>query len=354
MNRSGIEWCDHTMNFITGCHHGCPYCYARRMVQRFSGNVKENVLRTEQYRKTEDGLYILENEFRGEDGKQVHYPFGFEPTLHEYRFRNLKKLKEGCNIFVGAMSDVFGDWVPDDWIKQVFMATMGDPQHNYLFLTKNPGRYIELLKSRLLPDCGNYWYGTSVTCNGDMEKAGRLPADRDSHSYISFEPLREELAFPEWPWYKIDWFIIGAETGNQKGRVRPEKSWIDGIVRVADEHGIPVFMKDSLIPIVGESGMRRDFPAELKQRRRGKKTEEKLTAPCIRCRKVNDKRRMITLLARAGRGGMVKTLTCMCRACYRAWCRELCIDGYEKELFAHVEGGTESDGKETELQTYGG
>lgn len=32
MNRSKIEWCDHTWNPITGCLHNCPYCYAKRMV----------------------------------------------------------------------------------------------------------------------------------------------------------------------------------------------------------------------------------------------------------------------------------------------------------------------------------
>ena len=42
MNRSKIEWCDHTLNPITGCRHNCEYCYARRMVARFSGDVRLN------------------------------------------------------------------------------------------------------------------------------------------------------------------------------------------------------------------------------------------------------------------------------------------------------------------------
>ena len=29
MNRSKIEWCDHTWNPVTGCNHNCSYCYAR-------------------------------------------------------------------------------------------------------------------------------------------------------------------------------------------------------------------------------------------------------------------------------------------------------------------------------------
>ena len=31
MNKSGIEWCDHTWNPITGCRHYCSYCYATKM-----------------------------------------------------------------------------------------------------------------------------------------------------------------------------------------------------------------------------------------------------------------------------------------------------------------------------------
>lgn len=40
----------------------------------------------------------------------------------------------------------------------------------------------------------------------------------------------------------------------------PKKEWIDHICEVADKNGAAVFMKDSLIPIVGEENMRREFP----------------------------------------------------------------------------------------------
>ena len=44
MNRSRIEWCDHTWNPISGCRHGCTYCYARRMAARFSGDIRLNLM----------------------------------------------------------------------------------------------------------------------------------------------------------------------------------------------------------------------------------------------------------------------------------------------------------------------
>ena len=35
MNDTKIEWCDMTWNPVTGCKHGCEYCYARRVANRF-------------------------------------------------------------------------------------------------------------------------------------------------------------------------------------------------------------------------------------------------------------------------------------------------------------------------------
>lgn len=86
MNRSGIEWCDHTWNPITGCLHECPYCYARKMSVRFSGDIKRNKAAVNDYRlyQTQGGenLYILDRAMLSETGNTLVYPFGFEPTLH--------------------------------------------------------------------------------------------------------------------------------------------------------------------------------------------------------------------------------------------------------------------------------
>ncbi len=35
INQTKIEWCSHTWNPITGCLHGCSYCYARSIAHRF-------------------------------------------------------------------------------------------------------------------------------------------------------------------------------------------------------------------------------------------------------------------------------------------------------------------------------
>lgn len=30
MLKTKIEWCDSTWNPVTGCQHGCEYCYAKK------------------------------------------------------------------------------------------------------------------------------------------------------------------------------------------------------------------------------------------------------------------------------------------------------------------------------------
>ena len=91
-----------------------------------------------------------------------------------------------------------------------------------------------------------------------MERIKDLPLHKST--FVSFEPLLEDVC-PEWEMFKhLGWIIIGAQTGKRKDNIAPDAEWIDKLVRQADMARIPVFMKDSLIPIVGEKNMRRGFP----------------------------------------------------------------------------------------------
>ena len=62
----------------------------------------------------------------------------------------------------------------------------------------------------------------------------------------------------------FEWVILGAESGNRKGKVTPKHEWIEKIARLCKDAEIPIFMKDSLIPIMGEKNMSREYPEELK------------------------------------------------------------------------------------------
>lgn len=338
MNRSRIEWCDHTWNPITGCRHDCKYCYAKRMTARFAGDIRLNKMAKKDYSLVpaadgEGDLYVLNAPMMNETGNPLVYPFGFEPTLHRYRMDYPGKLKMGNNIFVGAMSDIFGKWVPDSWLDEIFTVCEKYPIHNYLFLTKYAERYAE---HGVPASFDNMWYGTSITKEKDIERISYLP-DLEN-IFVSIEPLHEDI-YPENHRLidRLDWIIIGAETGRSKDKVIPKVEWINKIMDKADSKKIPVFMKDSLIPIVGEKNMRRDFPKQLQHSELSLKMKKKLFDTCAECRTLLKKSDMITLLARSKRGEQPKQFGFMCKECFIKFCRGLGLDTPVLEKLAEQE-----------------
>lgn len=293
MNKTRIEWCDSTWNPVTGCYHNCEYCYARKIANRFGGCDEFSTFRpyTKDWRRVDDNhlmmgegsvkepilfeidkpLFLprkLDKRATKKHGRQIFdnmkapYPFGFEPTLHRYRLNDYAD-KKGRTIFVCSMADLFGSWVPDSWIEEVFAACDSAPQHRYLFLTKNPKRYTEYGVPRYnSQDNFNYWYGVSVSDESNVGGFNYLPAF--ANIFVSIEPLHEDIAETHNIMFRqVDWFIVGAETGNRKDKVVPKKEWVMNILRECDRWGKPVFMKDSLVPIVGEQEMRRELPWEI-------------------------------------------------------------------------------------------
>ncbi len=326
MNKSAIDWCDYTWNPVTGCRHDCEYCYARKMTRRFSGEVRLNKMAKADY-ETEpaaDGkggeIYILDKPMLNEKGNPIVYPFGFEPTFHRYRMDWLDKLKNGQNIFVGAMADLFGEWVPEDWIDEIFEKCQEYPQHNYIFLTKNPERFINIR----VPEGDNYWYGCTATGNETIDNVGYLPADRKI--FVSIEPILEEINV-KWASYLslVNWVIIGAETGNRKEKVVPRKEWIIEIEAYCQTANIPVFMKESLREIMG-SDFIQEYPPELKRVHLSMKMERKLYARCCLCTMTYKKSEMITLLGRTGRGEQPKQYGWMCKRCFKNFCTDNGLD----------------------------
>jgi protein gp37 len=158
------------------------------------------------------------------------------------------------------MADLFGVWVPDEWIEEVFETCKAAPQHTYMFLTKNPQRYLDLEAEKKLPWEDNFWFGTSIT-NPNTVYAWFM--EKKFHWFISIEPILEDLGdfgndvMPEW-------IIVGAETGNRKGKVVPDRIWIENIVEQCRQHEIPLFMKSSLADIWGEA-LIQEFPARMKE-----------------------------------------------------------------------------------------
>ena len=210
MNKTKIDWCDCTINPVVGCPNGCKYCYAERINKRFSfiPNWKE--------------------------------PQFFAERLKEFYSKKPK------SIFVDSMSDV--GWWKKEWGDKVFDVMKNNPQHNYIFLTKHqtyPSGFHTIWSSRDFYGLKNIYMGRSIDKNRQY--------DCEEHfDFISIEPILEpiELSSIKYSLY-TKLIIIGAETGNRKGKIIPKKEWIDDIVSCCYNAGVSVFMKESLRKIMG-------------------------------------------------------------------------------------------------------
>ena len=215
MNKTAIEWCDYTWNPVTGCLNNCEYCYARRIANRFQGTKA--------------------------------WPYGFEPTLHIGRFDEPGKLKKPSRIFVCSMGELFGSWLDRAQLPTPIPAILDvvktNPQHTFQFLTKCPEN---LAKWNPWPD--NTWVGVTATNTYQfLEAIYGLTMVEAKIRFISFEPLHEYIPVAGVINF-LDEVIIGAETGNRKGKPPLEKvhECAREIIKAADSVGVPVFLKDNL------------------------------------------------------------------------------------------------------------
>ena len=271
--KTKIDWADATWNPVTGCLHGCEYCYARRIAERFGGasETHNNECCNECQWITEGtGEIHSLNEpiFDFDSGRNAPFPFDFDPTFHRYKLDEPQRWKKPRNIFVCSMADLFGEWVPDAWIREVFEACEAAPQHRYLFLTKNGKRYKELYEKGIMPmgmHAWNKWFGCTVEKETDEFFFNNLYGNGIDHQgFLSIEPMLSDFepGVIDQDATGIKWVIVGAETGNRKGKISPQKVWVEHIAQTCKASGIPLFMKDSLRELMGDD-FKQEFPCEV-------------------------------------------------------------------------------------------
>lgn len=263
-DKTKIDWANATWNPVTGCLHGCEYCYARKIARRYCNNehghegVAAPCIGDCKFCSELDGIEFLNQKVRWNHSPSAVYPFGFWPTFHPHRLDVPSRWKRPRTIFVCSMADLFGEWVPDEWIKEVFDACRKAPQHRYLFLTKNPRRYIDLGNQGVLPrwnEAHNMWFGSTTTKKQDKAFGDSLAYN----TFLSIEPILEPFDNLGDRACIVDWIIVGAETGNRKGKITPEKGWVMEIAEGCRRTNTPIFMKESLRKIMGADFIQ-EFP----------------------------------------------------------------------------------------------
>lgn len=124
------------------------------------------------------------------------YNDGFDhPKLFEHELK--KRFHGDVVVFVASMGDLFGEWVPDEWIFKVIEAMKkSDPKVTFFLETKNPARYAKFLY--LLPP--NTIISTTIETNRDY-RVSKAPPVRDRfeafrkltwpHKHVSIEPIMD-------------------------------------------------------------------------------------------------------------------------------------------------------------------
>ncbi len=230
-----IDWAFFSWDPITGCIHGCIYCYAREIAM----------------------------------ARPLLFPAAFDPVFHPERLDapiNTKMPADASHdefkrrVFVCSMADLFGPWVPREWIRQILAACRARPEYIYLFLTKNPRGYLEWLDE--MPPLA--WMGASVDEAKLIKFAEQAFAKipRRFKRWLSLEPLLEFLPFTDLSLF--DFAVLGSQTQTIQPEVgivpaiAPDFWWVASIALDAKQAGCAVHCKSNLLGTVNphSPGMR--------------------------------------------------------------------------------------------------
>ena len=248
MGKSKIDWTDEVWNPVWGCKTGCEYCYARKFAKRFGNKIaRKEAEYVENYSHL---VYSTDMYLRMQLRR-------FEPTWLESNFQK-EFPRTPKKIFVGSMSDIF--WWERKWMQRVLNKISKNPQHRFLFLTKFP----EVYKKYDFPQ--NCWLGVTVNKTNEIQRIQDLINFTGTNiRFVSFEPLMEDI-IPKVDLNKvssIEWFIIGAETGNRKGKIIPKKKWVENFANDYIPPAPKLFYKDSIIKLFPDIKIYREFPENI-------------------------------------------------------------------------------------------
>lgn len=210
-----IEWATFSWNPVTGCNHVCKYCYARDIANHYP----------------------------------QAFPNGFKPTFHEDRLDAPKNtniptgnVPGSRNVFVCSMADLFGEWVPQEWIDKVLDSCRNAPQWTFIFLTKNPKRLTEINWPN------NAWIGTTVDCQKRVDEAVSAfkQLKNKNVKFVSCEPLQEEVSFSGGLQY-FDWVIIGGQSKSTGCPAsQPKWEWVESLHAQARDSECSIYWKPNL------------------------------------------------------------------------------------------------------------
>lgn len=281
MQLSPIEWTNYTANplkyrdqngnAVHACIHkstGCLHCYAETLAPRWGRAGKKFTVGN------------MENLTPFLDEKELHHMLTCKPAA-------------GKMCFVGDMTDIFGEWVPDELLDKLFAVFALRPDITWQILTKRPERMLAYLRghpiigmvsaamtilgtedipfgriSQIWP-LHNVWLGVSVENQQYAdERIPLLLQTAAAKRFVSYEPALSAINFGRievnppgsggtvfidalkgtgcsvggnWKYIPLDWVIVGGESGPG---ARPFAiQWARSVVSECKAVGVACFVK---------------------------------------------------------------------------------------------------------------
>ena len=186
MEYSHIQWTMHTWNPWQGCRkvsEGCKFCYMFRDMIKF-----------------------------GKNPNHVH-------RSAVGTFNKPLNWKEPALVFTCSWSDWFIEEA-DEWRDDAWAIIKRTPHLTYQILTKRPERIAQCLPENWGDGYPNVWLGVTVENQKAVERISHLAQIPSVVRFLSVEPLLEEVHIPESLMQKLQWVIVGGESGNDVGLYR--------------------------------------------------------------------------------------------------------------------------------------
>ncbi len=237
-----ISWCDHTFNPWVGCTKvsaACDNCYA------------------ETWAKRTGGAALWQGERRRTKPSNWLQPLKWNKAAEQAGVRK--------RVFCASLADVFDNQVPGDWRTDLWDLIRATPHLDWLLLTKRPQNISAMLPADWARDRGegwpNVWLGTTAENQTELaRRIAHLVAIRARVRFLSCEPLLgpvnletihlpsglmfdalqgfymapssvgikgyanllATLPAPPRPKGKVDWVIVGGESGAKAREMRPD------------------------------------------------------------------------------------------------------------------------------------
>lgn len=217
IRKTKIPWATHAWPVYVGCRNGCAVgtcgydCYAKRDFHRYQHCYPEMKGKFE-------NVSFIEKNF------------------------NMSFPKKPARIFINPSSD------PEYWSVKKMQCNIlpkinGNTEHVFMILTKNPVIYWAM--NHLLPK--NLWLGVTVNSRTEllrtMDKFGVIMRNRVK--FLSLEPIREEIPIELFDPDRIDWLIVGGQSGPGE-RFYPSVKYIIELEHFCMKNDIPLFIKPNL------------------------------------------------------------------------------------------------------------